>query len=51
MVQDVKDRVAQACSQVRRLRRTLHDIDQKAVLRPMRIPRLAQRKVSHAASI
>lgn len=42
--QDVRDRVAQACQQVHRLRTGLHDIDRKTVMGMIRIPRLAQRK-------
>jgi hypothetical protein len=45
-VQDVRERVAQACSKVIRLRRGLHDIDRKTVQGMISIPRLAQRKVS-----
>jgi hypothetical protein len=41
----VRDRVAQACQQVHRLRTGLHDIDRKTVMGMIRIPRLAQRKV------
>ena len=43
--QDVRDRVAQACQQVHRLRTGLHDIDRRTVMGMIRIPRLAQRKV------
>lgn len=48
-LQDVRDRLAQACGQVLRLRSGLHDIDQKTVRGMIRIPRLAQRKVNLAA--
>ncbi len=47
-LQDVRDRVAQACRQVLRLRAGLHDIDRKTVMGMIRIPRLAQRKVNLA---
>lgn len=47
--QDVRDRVAQACQQVHRLRTGLNDIDRKTVMGMIRIPRLAQRKVRVAS--
>lgn len=47
-LQDVRDRLAQACRQVLRLRAGLHDIDRKTVMGMIRIPRLAQRKVNLA---
>ncbi|KAM3577725.1 hypothetical protein VYU27_000269 [Nannochloropsis oceanica] len=47
-LQDVRDRLAQACRQVLNLRAGLHDIDRKTVMGMIRIPRLAQRKVNLA---
>lgn len=45
-VQEVRERVSQACRYVHRLRQGLEDIRQRAVLGAMRIPRLAQRKAN-----